>query len=76
MASAGRPRDFGSDPPIGLGKAGLEGCYSGPQLQYTYKIIHIFIMIVLMDDESKTHLILSQFFKYIFGLKVQFNAKL
>ena len=25
MASAGRPRGFGSDPPTGLGRAGLGG---------------------------------------------------
>ena len=30
----------------------------------------------LVIDESKTHLFLSQFFEYISGLKVQFNAKL
>ena len=29
-----------------------------------------------MDDESKTHLMLSQFFKYISSLKVQFNVRL
>ena len=31
MASAGRPRGFGSDPPTGSGRAGLGGChiYSG-----------------------------------------------
>ena len=27
-------------------------------------------------DESKTHIFLSPFFKYILGLKVQFNVKL
>ena len=30
----------------------------------------------MLIDESKTHLILSPFFKYIFGLKVLFNAEL
>ena len=31
---------------------------------------------LLVSDESKTHIFLSPFFKYIYGLKVQFNAKL
>ena len=29
-----------------------------------------------ITDESKTHLFLSPFFKYILGLKVQFNERL
>ena len=47
-------------------------------------VIHVsFINIALslftcfmLVDESKTHLFLSPFFKNIFGLKVQFDAKL
>ena len=30
----------------------------------------------VVDDESKTHLVLSSFFKNISGLKVQFSAEL
>ena len=31
---------------------------------------------LVVSDESKIHLFLRSFFKYISGLKVQFNAKL
>ena len=32
--------------------------------------------LLLVPDESKTHLFLSPFFEYISGLKIKFNAKL
>ena len=34
-----------------------------------------FISSTRATDESKTHIFLSPFFKYISGLKVQFNVK-
>ena len=34
------------------------------------------LRLILLLDESKTHIFLSQIFMYIYGLKVQFNAEL
>ena len=42
----------------------------------THKTRKIIVFSSGSDDESKTHLFLSQFFKYISGLKVQLDVKL
>ena len=36
MASAGRPRGFGSDPPTGSGRAGLGGHHKRPTCPHYY----------------------------------------